>query len=163
MISLFIGTDLFKGNISGSTSDLFYLIRLWLFALSYGICVYHVFKMIDHKASIIALISIILATIIPYDIDLAIMSDIHVLLAYIGFFGLTITYVYILFHYRIYDRRLSDILFKVMGAILVFILGLYLYFFGVNGFMEVIYLTAMITITLIIELDYARISTGNKR
>ena len=96
-------------------------------------------------------------------IDLAIMSDIHVLLAYIGFFGLTITYVYILFHYRIYDRRLSDILFKVMGAILVFILGLYLYFFGVNGFMEVIYLTAMITITLIIELDYARISTGNKR
>ena len=163
MISLFIGTDLFKGNVSGSTNDIVYMIKLWIFGISLSTCVNGLFKEIDKRSSFFSVLWIIIAVILPYDRSLIILADLHVLFGYIGFFGLTSTYMYILFRYQTYNRKLADVLISIFSAIIISILALYMVFLGVNGLMELIYLFSLVIISLIIELDYARISDGNKR
>ena len=148
MVSLFWGTDLFVGNISGAQDLLHYLLSI-LLALLFILSFRPIYK-IDKTCFRVMVVGFILAPSLPYSENVPILASIHVLLAYIGFALVTSGLLVFLFRYRVIRAKVCDGLIAFFTICLFTMLGIYLYYQGVNGLMEIIYFGSLTTISFIL-------------
>ncbi len=149
MIGLFWGTDLFVGNISGAQDLWHYLLAIFL-ALLFILSFRPLYK-IDKTCYRVMVLGFILAPCIPYSEDIRILADIHIICAYIGFALVTSGLLVFLFRYRVIGSKVADRLIALFTICLFGMLGVYLYYQGVNGLMEIIYFTSLTAISFILR------------
>ena len=158
LISLFWGTDLFKENISGITIRPYGYLRVVIFALLYLMIVSNGLKIIG-KYIYITEFSILMTCFMPYSQEGTLIATLHVIVAYLSFCILTISHLYAIYLLYFNDLKRSKKCFYLLFCVLLCTFILYLYFMGINGLMELIYLSGLIIISFIIETSCARIST----
>lgn len=148
IISLFWGTDIFVGNISGTQDVTHYLSSILLallFILSFG----SIYK-IDKNCYRIMVVGFILAPSIPYSRDIRLLADVHVLCAYIGFALVSSGLLVFLYRYRVINSKVADGLITFFTVCLFVMLAIYLYYQAVNGLIEIIYFVALTIISYIL-------------
>ena len=151
LISLFCGTDLFMGNISGLQDIKTYLLTI-LLAVLFIMSFKPLYK-IDKVCYWVMVLGFIVAIIIPYSSDILFLADIHVLLAYIGFALVTSGLLVFLYRYRVIRQKVADRLIVLFMVSLFSMLAIYLYYQAVNGLIEIIYFLSLITISFILRGD----------
>ena len=150
-ISLFWGTDLFMGNISGLQDIKTYLLTI-LLAVLFIMSFKAIYK-IDKVCYRVMVLGFIVAIIIPYSSDILVLADIHILLAYIGFALVTSGLLVFLYRYRVIRQKVADRLIVLFTVSLFSMLAIYLYYQAVNGLIEIIYFLSLITISFILRGD----------
>ncbi len=150
-IALCLKGDLFIDNISGYADNIY----RYIFVLGFGIILGISFMMavknfVSKKIQSLLMISSIMPVYLPYLGSNSIISQLHILSAYIGFALLTTINIYIFYGLSVLSKKMKNI-FKVYVFMLTVILVLNLYFLGINNLMEMIYL---VTTTFIYGLVY---------
>lgn len=151
MISLFYKTDLLYGNISGTLETGYNYLHVLSFAFSLALCVYKAFFRFDKKMAILTAFFIVGGALVPYDHNRTFISDLHVLVLYVTFCVITFTIYSILFKIKIYDPKRSRLLAGIFTLSLFLLFLIHLRFLGVNGLMELIFLTNVLVVSFVFE------------
>ena len=149
-------TDLLSSNLSGLYPGRYYYV-LMLLVIFAGFIFFIAYKTIINTFwAALVLSAFFLSVILPYKADDAWLLNLHILNGYLSFTLLTSSIFKGISTFYIEDHRLFTRLFNIFLLLMGFIVITFIYFMGVNGLMEIIYLSIISFITLIMYVKKAQ-------
>lgn len=140
-VAICLKGDLLINNISGTLSSLNDYLLTLILGLLLGISFILAISAIGNKLiKLLIFVSCLLPVFIPYfENGRIVISNMHIIMAYVGFALFTSLTLYILFKLTMQNKKMK-IVFRLYILMLMIILVLNLYFMAINNLMELIYL-----------------------
>lgn len=143
--------DPFKVNYSMTTNNIKGYIVLLVLCILLSIYLYLVTKNISNKYLFLSLGPII-GSVLPYnELNRGIISEFHVLLAYVGFFFVNLLTLINIFYFTSFDNKKGKRLLKIFIFIFVLDVVYYLNSFGVIAIQQYIILMTIIILNTYME------------